>query len=35
MRVEANIPESEKTVMFLKQTTALMTKSLGKQESVT
>jgi len=34
LHVEANITESEITVVFLKQTTALMAKSLGKQENV-
>jgi len=33
--LEANIPESDIIVAILKQTTALMAKTLGEQESVT
>jgi hypothetical protein len=33
-RLETNIPKSKVTVDFLKQTTALMAKALGKPESV-
>jgi hypothetical protein len=34
LRLETNIPKSKVTVDFLKQTTALMAKTLGKPESV-
>jgi hypothetical protein len=33
-RLETNIPKNKVTVDFLKQTTALMAKTLGKPESV-